>query len=78
MNTAHMTQEDWNQYLNQSPTPAMEWIDNIIAATEAKHLDTMSAVVMLKQLDHKLSAAIIRANELDKIDQKRIQEGFKS
>lgn len=61
MNKFNMDEEAWNQYFNQYPSPALEYVNNISEALKAGWLDVTTAEVRLKEL-----SAAIREIPLDK------------
>lgn len=50
MHELNMTPEQWNQYFNQHPSPALEYVRNLTEALNAGWVDSALAEVRLKEI----------------------------
>lgn len=77
MNTLHMTEEDWNQYLNQAPSPAEEYVTNLTHAIKRRLTDPMTAKVRIMQLESAIAKIKPVIEAYDREEQNSIREGFR-
>lgn len=76
MNTAHMTPEDWNRYFNETPSPATEYVKNLLEATKKGFVPPDVALIRCMELNHVFRDAYEQIEILDKADQRRIADSF--
>lgn len=77
MTNENMTPEDWYQYFQQEPTPAMEWLQNLRDAVKGDWYDAGLAATHLNRLQIDFNKVKLEVESKFRSEQQRIQEGFK-
>lgn len=72
-----MNEDEWAQYFQQEPTPAMEWIHDLRDAVKEDWYDAGLAVTHLNRLQIELDKAKLAADSKFRSEQEAIQEGFR-
>jgi len=71
-----MTPEQWNQYFNQHPSPALEYLENMKSALDAGWIDGDLADVRLKEIAGEFHDLCKLADKKVNENQASIRESF--
>jgi len=71
MNTIHLTPEDWNRYFTEANNPAIEFIDNLIAATKKEWLPAGDVELLRQQILNRMRVLRETIEKQDYIDKMR-------
>ena len=77
MNTAHMTAQDWNQYLTEQNNPAIEFIENLISATKKEFIPAIDAEIIRQRINFKMKELYDVCQKMERIQQARSIENWK-